>query len=176
MIISTGVSGLSLFESAFHCSPCCLIVTRRLAGTELMIAVVGLMTQFRHLNHILNINDPFTLSQAECDLKPFSCSFIGGHTVLRLRRQSTQEKFNRSSLHCNNSGGNKHQLVMLSRLFTFGPVLLVSERRPAAQYRPTATTDGHSSCQAFNNRKMRNVTSRPAVTSALSLAKQSQNT
>lgn len=35
---------------------------------------------------------------------------------------------------------------------------------------------GNSSCQAFNNRKMRNETSRPVVTSALSLAKQSQNT
>lgn len=101
MIISTGVSGLSLFESAFYCSPRCLIVTQRLAGTELMIAVVGLMTQFRHLNHILNINDPFTLSQAECNFKPFSGSFIGGRTVLRLRPQSTQEKFNWSGLHCN---------------------------------------------------------------------------
>lgn len=94
MIISTGVLGLSLFESAFHCSPCCLIVTQCLAGTELMIAVVGLMTQFRHLNHIVNINDPFTLSQAECNLKPFLGSFSGGHTVLRLRPQLTQEKFN----------------------------------------------------------------------------------
>lgn len=103
MIISTGVSGLSLFESAFYCSPCCLIVTQRLAGADLMIAVVGLMTQFRHLNHILNINDPFTLSQAECNFKPFSGSFIGGRTVLRLRPQSAQEKFNRSSLHCNNT-------------------------------------------------------------------------
>lgn len=35
---------------------------------------------------------------------------------------------------------------------------------------------GNSSCQAFNNREMRNETSRPAVISALSLAKQSQNT
>lgn len=133
------------------------------------------MTQFRHLNHIVNINDPFTLSQAECNLKPFSGSFIGGLIVLRLRPQSTQEKLNWSSLHCNTSGGNKHQLVVLS--------LLVSEWELLPDTGPQLRlTDiqmnqrGKSSCQAFNNRKMRNETSRPAVTSALSLAKRSQNT
>lgn len=62
MIISADVSGSSPTESAFYCSPCCLIVTQRLVGAELMTAVVGLMMPFRHLNHILNINDPFALS------------------------------------------------------------------------------------------------------------------
>lgn len=51
-----------------------------------MMAVVGLMMPFRHLNHILNINDPFTLSQAEDnDSESFLGSFIRGHTVLCLR-------------------------------------------------------------------------------------------
>lgn len=86
MIISADVSGLFSTESAFYCSPRCLIVTQRLVGAELMTAVVGLMMPFRHLNHILNINDPFTLSRAEDDdTESFSGSFISSHTVLFLR-------------------------------------------------------------------------------------------
>lgn len=86
MIISADVAGSSSTESALYCSPRCLIVTQCLVGAELMAAVVGLMMPFRHLNHILNINDPFTLSQAEDnDTESFPGTFISGRTVLCLR-------------------------------------------------------------------------------------------
>lgn len=148
-----------------------------------MIAVVGLMTQFRHLNHILNINDPFTLSQAECNSKPFSGSFIGRHTVLRLHPQSAQKKFNWNSLHCNNTIRREQTsacraqstLHLWPRFTGFWMETCLPDTGPQLTD-VQMNQRGNSSCQAFNNRKMRNETSWPAETSALSLAKQSQNT
>lgn len=83
----------------FYCSPRCLIVIQCLVGAELMTAVVGLMMPFQHLNHILNINDPFTPSRAEDDdIESFPGSFISGHTVLCPRPSPSKKQNKKDSI------------------------------------------------------------------------------